>query len=141
VPTIKPRTHCFIGALCLPGHPEEPRYVFVSKHRSHAKQLQVIRCNASSNSPVQQWIKRLNALHLAPAVTTLARVPVAEAQARKAQWIKLLLDDGRCLYNAQRSNRKKPTLYVQALRHRIITERRPVKRWQRSMVTLRRRTF
>jgi hypothetical protein len=99
MPSFKPRKCSYIGALTVPGRPEMPRFVFVSRHQDKAEQLRLIRCNRS-NSPVTQWITRLNALHLAPGVITLARVPVAEAAARKSVWIDLLIRGGHVLYNS-----------------------------------------
>lgn len=109
----------------------------MSKWKHRAKQLQVIRCSKGNGSPVQIWLERLNALGLAPEVITLAKVPIAQGQARKAIWVRLLLGDGRCLYNAQLGSRRKPTLYVKQLQERIIRERNPKKRWQRALSTLR----
>jgi hypothetical protein len=136
VTPIKPRKCSYIGALCVPGHPEEPRFVFISTHRKPAEQLRAIRRRKRDGSAVSTWLERLNALHLSPAICCLAAVPVAVAQERKAIWVRLLLTDGRCLYNAQLGRRRKPTLYVKALTERIIRERRPVKRRQRTLSTL-----
>jgi hypothetical protein len=129
-------TNVYISALCVPGHPAEPRFVYISRHKKPGDQLRAIRRRKRDGSAVSAWLERLNALGLAPAIRCLARVPVAVAQERKAIWVRLLLADGRCLYNAQLGRRRKPTLYVKALTERIIKERRPVKRCQRTLSTL-----
>jgi hypothetical protein len=132
------RTHVFIGALCLPGRKDHPRYVFVSKHKSASEQLRVIRCNKGKSAPVQVWLEKLNAMGFAPEVITLARVPVGQAAARKTIWIRLLIENEFPIYNSgsEGGRRRRPTLYVQRLQERIIKEHRPVKRWQRTLSTL-----
>jgi hypothetical protein len=129
-------TNVYISALCVPGHPEEPRFVYISSHKSPSEQLRAIRRRKRDGSAVSAWLERLNALHLAPAVCCLARVPIAVAKERKDLWVRLLLADGRCLYNAQLGRRRKPTLYVKALTARIIKQGPLKPRWKRTLATL-----
>jgi hypothetical protein len=42
MPSIKPRKCSYIGALTVPGHPEMPCFVFVSRHQDKAEQLRLI---------------------------------------------------------------------------------------------------
>jgi hypothetical protein len=137
VKETRPRTHCFIGALCLPGRKDHPRYVLVSKHKHPAKQLRVIRCSQTYGYPVQVWLRKLKELGFAPEVITLARVPIADAQKAKAIWVRLCIENGFPIYNTTPGRRRRPTLYVRHLRDQIIKQGPLKKRWMRSMVTLR----